>query len=174
MRYLGIICLFAGICVHGAWSAETSSLQIDRDIWSEIRRTVIEADIEGMAATYHPDAVLVGRDGTVPIAGQLVKWGEDMELAKEEGSTATVEFRFASRQDDSTTAFERGLFKYSVIPASGPEVSSYVEFETLMIKKDGRWLILMERQLRDVDESAWTALDHYSRHMTDRLVEDEK
>jgi uncharacterized protein (TIGR02246 family) len=158
MKHHAIFCLLAHAFINTALASDTSSAEIDRQVWSEIRRTVIDADIDGMAATYHPDAVLVSQARTLPVADQLIKWGQDMEAAMAQGSRATVEFRFSSRQDDSATAFEQGLFKYTAIPAEGPEVSSYVEFETLMVKTDGKWLILMERQLMEVDEAAWTAL----------------
>jgi hypothetical protein len=111
-----------------------------------------------MAAIYHPDAVLVGDNGTVPIAEQLARWGRDMEAAKREGKSASVAFRFTARQDDRKTAFETGMFKYSVTAPSGEETSYYVPFEQLLVKKDGKWLILMERQLEAADEAAWAAL----------------
>jgi hypothetical protein len=45
-----------------------------------------------------------------------------------------------------------------VAAQSGEEKAVYVEFETLLVKRDGKWLIIMERQLDDVDPAAWAAL----------------
>lgn len=137
---------------------DSPAAQIDDQVWATISRTVVESDIQGMAATYHPDAVLVGRDTSLPMSTQLVKWGEDMVKLKDEGSSASVEFRFAHRFDDPDTAFEQGLFRYVIVPANGPEQVVIAEFESLLIKKDGRWVIVMERQLGPVDEAAWEAL----------------
>jgi uncharacterized protein (TIGR02246 family) len=150
-----LICLTIGSALAGG----TTTPEIDRDVWSVVSRTVAESDIAGMAATYHSDAVLVGRDGTVPIAEQLAKWGRDMKEAQGAGTRASVAFRFASRQDGEKTAFETGIFKYSVTDPSGTATSSYVAFEGLLVKKDGKWLMLMERQLEAVDEAAWAALE---------------
>ena len=158
MKPVTTICLL--ICLSGSAFAEgTTTREIDRDVWSVVSRTVVESDIEGMAAIYHSDAVLVGDSGTVPIAEQLAKWGRDMEAAKRDGTRASVSFRFTGRQDDKNTAFESGIFKYTVTALSGTETSYYVPFEQLLVKKGGKWLILMERQLEGADEVAWAALE---------------
>ena len=149
------------ICLSGgsALAADTTAQEIDRDVWSVVSRTVVEADIEGMAATYHSDAVFVGGGGTVPISEQLAKWGRDMEEEKLVGTSAAVSFRFTGRHDDKATAFETGMFKYTVTAPSGEETSYRVPFEALLVKQGGKWLILMERQLGSADEDAWAALE---------------
>ena len=157
MKPVTTICLL--ICLSGSVFADgTTTGEIDRDVWSVISRTVAESDIEGMAAIYHSDAVLVGDSGTVPIAEQLAKWGQDMEAARRDATRASVSFRFTSRQDDKKTAFETGMFKYTVTTPSGEETSYYVPFEQLLVKKGAKWLILMERQLEAADEATWAAL----------------
>lgn len=151
-------CLLWLLAPLATLAEEASSTEIDAQIWHVISRTVAEHDIEGMAAVYHSEAVLVHGKGTVPIATQLASWGEDMEQMRTAGTSARVSFRFGTRQDDEQSAFETGIFRYSTTDASGAETASYVGLETLLIKKDGAWLIVMERQLGAVDESAWNAL----------------
>jgi len=141
-----------------AASVSRAESAIDTAIWSVISATVAAGDIEGMAATYHPDAVLVSATGTVAITEQLVKWGEGMESNRRAGRTASVAFRFESRQHGESTAFERGLFRYAETDRDGLEEAMFVPFEALLVKKDGRWLMLMERQLEPADEHAWDAL----------------
>jgi uncharacterized protein (TIGR02246 family) len=146
----------------GAFAAVTddsSTAAIDAGVWAVISATVAENDIEAMAATYHPDGVFVYGQGTVPIAKQLSKWGEEMAKTKLEGARASVSFRFERRQDDAETAFEVGLFKYSESDKSGAENAVYVPFEVLLVRKNADWLILMERQLAATDETAWKALE---------------
>ena len=158
--------LFVSILVSVGvlWSATptlaegASSEEIDRTVWSVVSRTVVEQDIEGMAGTYHPDAVLVSGRGTVPIADQLPKWGQGMEDQKAAGGGARVSFRFGIRQDGEATAFESGMFKYTEIDSSGNESSAYVPFEALLVKKNDRWLIVMERQFEPADQAAWGAM----------------
>ena len=153
LALLGLVVLQATPCRGGDISSE-----IDSAIWEVISATVAANDIEGMAATYHPDAVLVSPRGTVSIAEQLVTWGEGMERIEREGRSATVAFRFTSRQDNAETAFERGMFRYAETDQQGVEQPIFVPFEALLVKKDGRWLMVMERQLDATDESAWNAL----------------
>lgn len=159
MKIGSAICLLACFYLGSALCDDAGVGEIDRDVWSVISRTVEEGDIQGMAAVYHQDAVLVGNSGTVPVSEQLVKWGQDMETQKQAGARASVEFRFSSRQDDRLTAFETGIFRYAVAGQPDEEAPVYVEFETLLVKQDGRWLILMERQLDTVDQDAWAALE---------------
>ena len=139
-------------------AAETSTEEIDRSVWSVVSRTVVEYDIEEMAAVYHPDAVLVSGRGTVPIAEALTRWGQGMEDQQTAGAKASVSFRFTTRQDGERTAFEVGMFNYTEFDSAGNASPVYVPFEALLVKKDGRWLILMERQLTPADEAAWNAM----------------
>lgn len=138
--------------------AAASSGEIDRDVWNVIIDTVKRDDIVGMGQTYHPDAVLVTPRDTVAIKPTLERWGRDMVANKAKGTTAMVEFRFTSRQDGATTAFESGIFKYTTIDKAGVSTPGYYPFEQLLVKIDGRWRILMERQFAPVTEADWAKL----------------
>ena len=139
-------------------AAASSSAEIDRDVWSVFVATVAADDIVGMGRAYFPDAVLVSPKGTRPIKATLEGWGRDMVAAKARGDKATVEFRFSRRQDDSTTAFEAGIFKYTVIARSGASTPKFYPFEELLVKTDGKWRVLMERQFDPVTGDAWDKL----------------
>ena len=135
-----------------------STREIDRDIWSVFVTTVATDDIVGMGNAYFPDAVLVTPRGTTPIKETLERWGRDMVAAKAKGNRATVEFRFSRRQDDATTAFETGIFKYTVIEKSGASNPKYYPFEQLLAKTNGKWRVLMERQFAEVTQAEWDKL----------------
>ena len=136
----------------------SSTREIDRGIWSQFTATVAADDIVGMGRLYFPEAVLVTPKGTTPIKETLERWGRDMVAAKGRGDRATVEFRFSLRQDDSTTAFEAGIFKYTVIAKSGVSTPQFVPFEVLLGKTTGTWRVLMERQLAPVTQAEWDKL----------------
>ena len=148
MKLLTVVCLLGYISSGSAFADGGTTPEIDRNVWQAVSRTVDEADIDGMAAIYHPDAVLVGSNGTALLSEQLAKWGQDMEDARRDGMSASVSFRFTHRQDGEKTAFETGMFKYTVIAPSGEE-SFYIPFEAVLVKKAGKWLIVVERQLDD-------------------------
>lgn len=138
--------------------AAASSAEIDRDVWNVIIDTVKRDDIVGMDKTYHPDAVVVTPRDTVAIKPTLERWGRDMVTNKAKGTTATVEFRFKTRQDGATTAFESGLFKYTTTDKAGVKTPGIYPFEQLLVKIDGCWRILMERQFAQVTEADWAKL----------------
>jgi hypothetical protein len=138
--------------------AAASTPELDREIWSVLVATVADDDITGMGAVYFPNAVLVSPTGTTAIKDTLERWGRDMAAAKAKGNRATVEFRFTQRLDNATTAFDAGLFKYTVIEKSGASSSKYYPFEILLAKTSGKWLILMERQFAEVPQAAWDKL----------------
>ena len=138
--------------------ATSSGREIDRDVWSAFVATVAADDIVGMGRVYVPDAVLVTPTKTQAIKDTLEGWGRDMVAAKARGDKATVEFRFSRRQDDATTAFEAGIFKYTVIAKSGASTPKFYPFEELLVKTNGKWRVLMERQFAEVTQDAWDKL----------------
>lgn len=144
--------------MNAAAPGNPSSAAIDATVWSVISATVVNADIEGMAATYHPDAVVVTPRGTVPIGQQLPEWGKSMKQMQESGTSATVEFRFSSRMDNATTAFEVGIFKYTVTDTAGKSTAYHIPMEALLVRTDAGWRVLMERQLAPVGTEEWNQL----------------
>lgn len=153
-----IVALLLSAAPLTAQGADSSRAAIDTQVWSVISTTVAEHDVNGMAATYHPDAVVVTPQATMPIARAIAGWGQGMEAMKRNGSRASVAFRFARRQDGAETAFESGLFNYAVTDSAGATTQYIIPFEALLSRKGGRWLILMERQLPAADEAAWNAM----------------
>ncbi len=141
-----------------AQATESSSGAIDAQVWSVVSTTVVNHDIAGMAATYHSDAVVVTPQGTMPVARALAGWGKSMEAMKQNGSRASVAFRFSLRQDGPETAFESGIFNYAVTDSAGTTTRYIIPFEALLVRQDARWLIVMERQFAATDEAAWNAM----------------
>jgi len=134
-----------------------SSKEIDADVWAVVSATVAAGDVVGMGRTYHPDAVLVNSSTTASIRVTLVRWGEGMAKAKREGRRSTVSFRFTKRQDGSETAFESGVFQLTEIDSSGVSTSRFIPFECLLVKQNGKWVMLMERQFDD-SQRMWEKL----------------
>jgi hypothetical protein len=139
-------------------AANPSTQDIDRDVWSVFVATVAADDIVRMGEAYFPNAVVVMPNATAPIKETLDRWGKDMVAARAKGKLATVEFRFSRRQDDATTAFEAGIFKYTVIEKSGATTSKFYPFEALLGKSGGKWRVLMERQFAEVTQAEWDKL----------------
>lgn len=141
-----------------AMAAAQSTAEIDREVWQAVAASAANHDIIAMGRVYHPAAVLVSNTGTTPIAAALERWGKDMVTARANGSKASVAFRFTRRQDDATTAFEAGAFRYATTNAAGVETPGYVRFEALLVKTPDGWRMVMERQLDAITEAQWNAL----------------
>ena len=139
-------------------ASSPTSAAIDADVWTPVSASVAHDDIAAMGRVYHPDAVLVTGDGTRPIAQALAGWGKDMTSNRSKGIRASVALRFAKRQDDATTAFESGIFQYTVTDRSGTSKPTYRRLEALLVKRGGKWRIVMEHQLDAVTEAAWNEL----------------
>lgn len=131
--------------------------------WTELSRTVREGDFEGYSATYHPDAVVIFATGenksSVPVSGALASWKQGFVDTKEGKNKSDVVFRFSQRLGSPTTAHETGIFIYTSHDADGNELANVaVHFEMLLVKKDGKWLGVMEYQKHQATPEEWEAL----------------
>jgi len=139
----------------------TASAQVSTELdayWAEVARTVVEGDFEGYATLYHPDAVLVMKgSGTVPISGALEAWKQGFDDTREGRAVAGVEFRLTERLHDGSTAHETGMFRYTIKPEEGEGQVALVHFEALLVKKNGKWLMVMEYQKEPATDQEWDA-----------------
>ena len=152
------LALCAFLAIRTSAQTESPTAEIDRQVWSVISKTVVDDDIVGMAKLYENNAVLVTPNATTPIKEALERWGKDMVTNKGRGDRASVEFRFSHRQDDRNTAFEVGMFKYTVTTKAGVSKPQYVPMEALLVKTGGQWRIVMERQLPALTQADWDKL----------------
>ena len=138
-----------------------STADIDREIWMVLVESVRNDNIAQMASAYAPDAVLVTPNSTRAMRDALAGWGRDMVANKAKGTAARVEFRFSRRLDGATTAFESGIFNYTTIDRAGVAKPGLYPFEELLVKKDGHWQILMERQFAAATQADWDKLPQW-------------
>jgi len=127
--------------------------------WAEVARTVAEGDFDGYSAAYHPDAVLVfaSSNQSVPLQTALAGWQPGFEATAAGDVTASVSFRFSQRLVSETTAWERGIFHYQATSDQGTS-GAMIHFTALSIKKDGKWLMMMENQMSEATQAEWDAL----------------
>jgi uncharacterized protein (TIGR02246 family) len=165
-RVLGVVLGAQLVAVGGSRIAaqqapaatSASTAEIDREIWTVLVESVKNDNIAQMAGTYAPDAVLVTPGSTRSMRDALAGWGRDMVTNKAKRTTARVEFRFSRRLDGATTAFESGIFNYTTIDSAGVPKPGLYPFEELLVKKDGHWQILMERQFAAATPADWDKL----------------
>lgn len=116
--------------------------------WAEVARAVGAGDFAAYEATCHPEGVLVSgsKKTSSPLADALQRWKKEFDATKSGAMKARVEFKFSQRLGDATTAHETGMFLYSAVGPDGKETHDYIHLEALLVKRDGRWKILMEYQ----------------------------
>jgi hypothetical protein len=49
------------------------------------------------------------------------------------------------------------MFRYTFEPEEGEDAVSLVRFEALLVKRDGRWLMVMEYQKDPASDAEWAA-----------------
>lgn len=128
--------------------------------WDAVSRTVNEGDFEGYSALYHPDAILVNKisDDVYPIANALAGWKSGFDNTKAGKMKASVEFRFSERIHSGDTAHDTGIFLYTAQAEGGEPQPFLCHFQGLLIKKDGKWLMMMEYQISQASQAEWDAL----------------
>lgn len=138
----------------------THSVLETETYWAEVSKTVAEGDFEGYSALYHEDAILVnGRSGnSYPISTALAGWKKGFDDTKAGKMKAGVDFRFSKKLQSETTSHETGIFRYwSQLPGEEPTVF-LANFEGLMVKKEGKWVMMMEYQISEASQKDWEAL----------------
>ena len=125
--------------------------------WDKVSRAVAEGDWDTYKATAHPDAILVSgvAKQTYPLTHAFARWVHEFEDTKAGKMKASVDFRFNVRYGDATTAYEAGIFRYEQIHEGVEPKPEFIEFEALLRKEDGQWLIVMEYQKSVLSEADW-------------------
>ena len=127
--------------------------------WAVVSRAVGEGDFESYKATCHEQGVLVAgiKKTTQPLVKALARWKQEFDDTKAGKMKASVTFRFSTRIGDADTAHETGIFLYTQT-AEGKSIEEYIHFEALLIKQEGKWLILMEYQKAKATKEEWEGM----------------
>ena len=128
--------------------------------WKEVSRAVNTGDFAAYVDTCHADGILVSgtKQMSQPLSTALARWKAEFDLTREGKTKNSVDFRFANRVGDATTAHETGIFRYSVQSPDKAQIVEYVQFEALLLKQNGKWKIVMENQQSAVSEEDWEKL----------------
>ena len=128
--------------------------------WAKVSEAVRTGDVEAYRATCHPDGVLVsgGQSESELLSQALLRWSKEFADTRAGKMEARVEFRFGDRILGKDTAHETGIFLYSSRRKGEEWKKAYVHFEALLVKRKGKWLILMEFQKSVASEKEWKAL----------------
>ena len=128
--------------------------------WAEVSRAVKTGDFKAYKATCHPDGVLVSgsKKTSYPLADALKRWKKEFDDTKAGTRKSSASFRFDQRFNDATTAYESGILLYEYSTNEGNSGKEYVFLKALLLKRDGRWQIMMEHQIPGATNQDWDKL----------------
>jgi hypothetical protein len=161
MKYLLLLLLFLPLSLHAEVKETDAGLKAELDAyWAEISRAVKTGDFEAYKATCHPEAVLVSgnKKQSYPLAKALVRWKKEFDDTKSGDRKSSAKFRFSHRYHDATTAHETGMLLYEFSTKDGKAGKEYVFLEALLVKREGKWLIMMEYQKATGTVDDWEKL----------------
>ncbi len=161
MDHILKLILFFSVFLVSSYGYTDDSVIAELDaVWAEMSRTVSQGDIHGYRATFHQDAVLVKGTTrtTYMIDKAFQRWQQDFIDTKAGRRITNVDFRFSKRFHDQNTAHETGMFYYYAIDEAGKREDHYVQLEALLVKKSGKWLMIMEFQKAASSKSEWDLL----------------
>ena len=155
-----LVILAAGFLASSALADDGDSKAELDAYWTALAKTVRTGDAASYRALYHADAVVVmvesGESRTID--AMMTKWTPGFEATAAGKMRADVESRFSKRIVGKSTAWESGVFHYWTIDPKGIRADHYVWFESLFVKKDGKWLQSMELQKKTATLDEWKSL----------------
>ncbi len=154
-----MICLITLLSIQPVWATENVPDELDA-AWEKIKKTISDGNFHSFKTAYHRDAVLVNgiTNKSYPIKNAFSGWKQGFDDTKSGEISAHLKIKFSQRQFDNSSAHETGIFHYYTIDKEGQQSHSYVHFESLWVKKNNKWLMIMEYQKSRTDKSEWDKL----------------
>ena len=135
------------------------ALELD-SAWQKLKKTISKGDFRSFKSVYHRDAIFVNgiSKKSYPIKNAFEGWKQGFDDTKSGIISAHLDVRFSQRLYDNFSAHETGIFHYYTINKEGKQSDSYVHFESLWVKKNNKWLMIMEYQKSRTDKDEWDVL----------------
>jgi hypothetical protein len=141
------------LVLNAIFSVSVNAVETDK-MYRSIVKSVDINDFSLMAKQYHQDAVIVSIGKTELAKNAIKRWKVDGDKLYGNGGKATVKMRFKERIINKDSAYETGIYHYQTIDSDNIVVDYYSHFSDLSVKKDNKWVVVMERNIKKatVDE----------------------
>ena len=128
--------------------------------WNVVKEKVEAGDVAGYGSTFHEDGVLVSEssESCYALKKALIRWKEGLEKTAKGLTRVKLDFRFSERLGDDDSAFEKGIFRYELLDENGQNSVRFIQFDALLVKKEGKWQIMLEHQKLPATKEEWLAL----------------
>lgn len=159
IHYLTLLLLIS-VFTHFHAQAKTTVEKELATFWQQAEQTVANGDFEGYSATFHPNAILVSdiASTSYPISKALTRWQQGFDDTKAGKMKAGVSFKFTQSLVSENTAHQTGYFYYYSINDKGKKSPFIAHFEALLMKSEGKWQIMMERHIKQVELGVWQSI----------------
>ena len=157
MKQVYVLIVF--LLIQFVYAEETLINELN-DAWGKLEQTVSNGDFRSFKSVYHRDAVLVNgiTKSSYPINKAFEGWKQGFADTESGKIKANLDVKFSERLYDQLTAHEIGIFHYYTVNKNGDRNDTYIHFESLWVKKNNTWIMMMEYQKSRTDESEWNTL----------------
>ncbi len=157
MKQVYVLIVF--LLIQFVYAEETLINELN-DAWDKLEQTVSNGDFRSFKSVYHRDAVLVNgiTKSSYPINKAFEGWKQGFADTESGKIKANLDVKFSERLYDQLTAHEIGIFHYYTVNKNGDRNDTYIHFESLWVKKNNTWIMMMEYQKSRTDESEWNTL----------------
>lgn len=133
-------------CVLLSVNAQTQQQEINQQIWKPFIQAYNSFDTEKFMSLYSKDVIRVPRDQQKILTFSEYKKNINRENQhnKNYNIKASIEVRFTDRIYTSTTAYEMGVYKISMIENTGKNAVIYSRFQVLLRKENNVWKIFID------------------------------
>ena len=132
------------------------------DLYRGLIKSVEINDFDLMAAQYHRDAVLVSKKKTELISDAIKRWRVDGAKLYQDGGKAKLRMRFKDRKVNDSTAYETGVYHYRTVDKDNKVLFEYyMNFADLNVKVNGKWQMIMERNVKRSTPEEFNALPEW-------------
>ena len=152
-----LLLVLSFIAVTTFANAADKTLEELDNYWRAMEQTVVDGEFEKYAAAYHPDAILVSgfSNNSYLIGKAFQRWEQWFDDTKAGKVKAGVQFIWTDRKVSENTAYETGLFNYFSTDKNGEPQHFIAHIEALLVKKQGKWLMMMEKQTKKASQQEW-------------------
>ena len=153
--------IFALLLTLSNITAQETIIALELDTaWEKLKKSISKGDFRSFKSVYHRDAILVNgiSKKSYPIKNAFEDWEQGFDDTKSGIITAHLDVRFSQRLYDNSSAHETGIFHYYTVNKDGKQSDSYVHFESLWVKKNNKWIMIMENQKSRTDKDEWDEL----------------
>ena len=138
-----IIIIITAILASLGTSGQTSNKEINEQVWKPFIKSFEQNDISLFKSLHLPELIRVQTNEILNYETYMKEYASMFEKMKQNNSHYTIALRFTRRVADSTRAFEEGYYKTSFLQ-NGTERAGYGKFSVVLLKKEGRWKILLD------------------------------